>query len=93
MGAINVSGTNLCMFDPGGEFGKELAKEGDAASLDFAFIVDIALSLVAEPSSTMFSKLCFNVSFCEFCITEPVLVKEFCKSSKSFFICSKVSFS
>ena len=36
MGAINVSGTNLCMFDPGGEFGKELAKEGDAASLDFA---------------------------------------------------------
>ena len=35
IGAINVSGTNLCMFDPGGEFGKELAKEGEAASLDF----------------------------------------------------------
>mgnify|MGYP006113147007 FL=1 len=35
IGAINVSGTNLCMFDPGGEFGKELVKEGEAASLDF----------------------------------------------------------
>ena len=34
-GAINVSDTSLCMFDPGGNFGKELAKEGDKASLDF----------------------------------------------------------
>ncbi len=35
VGAINVSGTKLCMFDSGGEFGNELAKEGDAATLDF----------------------------------------------------------
>ena len=35
-GALNVSGTNLSMFDPGGEFGKELANEGEEASLDFA---------------------------------------------------------
>jgi hypothetical protein len=34
-GSINVSDTSLCMFDPGGNFGKELAKEGDKASLDF----------------------------------------------------------
>ena len=35
VGSINVSDTSLCMFDPGGDFGKELAKEGDKASLDF----------------------------------------------------------
>ena len=35
VGTINPSGTNLCMLDPGGEFGKELAKEGEAASLEF----------------------------------------------------------
>lgn len=36
VGTINASDSGLCMFDPGGEFGKELAKEGDKASLDFA---------------------------------------------------------
>ena len=35
VGTINPSGTNLCMLDPGGEFGKELAKEGEDASLEF----------------------------------------------------------
>lgn len=33
---INPSDTKLCMCDPGGEFGKNLAIEGEAASIDFA---------------------------------------------------------
>ena len=33
---INPSDTKLCMCDPGGEFGKNLAKAGVDASLDFA---------------------------------------------------------
>ena len=33
---INPSDTKLCMCDPGGEFGKNLAKAGIDASLDFA---------------------------------------------------------
>ena len=32
---INPSESKLCMCDPGGEFGKELLKSGEQASLDF----------------------------------------------------------
>jgi monoamine oxidase len=34
-GFTNVSGTNLSLFDTGGEFSRELEKEGEKASIDF----------------------------------------------------------
>ena len=33
---IKPSDTNLCICDPGGDFGKELAKEGEKPAIDFA---------------------------------------------------------
>ena len=33
---IKPSDTNLCICDPGGDFGKELAKEGEKTAVDFA---------------------------------------------------------
>ena len=33
---IKPSDSNLCICDPGGDFGKELAKEGEKTAVDFA---------------------------------------------------------
>ena len=35
-GIVNIGGSNLSLFDPGGEFARELEKEGEQASINFA---------------------------------------------------------